>query len=398
MDNLASKIFLKGVLSMKREKLLTLIGTLCLILTLIAIPFTACTPEPTPTPTPEPTPTPTPTPTPPTEPIVLKFASYFVETVDSSLWNKYWCEEVARRSDGRIEFEYYWAGSLLEFKDLAPGTSKGVADVCYMAAGYTPDNFPLYTVVESVYKTTKVDAPARAVDKLVQTNPLLADEWERYNLKLLFSDICGPVIIGLCEKVDTLEDLQGVKVRSAGRMNKVLEKLGAAPVTMSSAELYEALQRGVIEGYSNTTISVTSGYSLYEVAPYVLDPLMGAYATCQTVMCLDTWNSLPTDIKDIITEVSGEMYEKQVEILMDFEDEHMQKLANAGVTLYVLSPDEARRWKDLVTPYIYDVYIDDMDSRGLPGREVMDEYTALVEKYEKESTYINAFDRLPTQK
>ena len=34
---------------MKRKKLLTLIGTLCLILTLVAIPFTACTPE-TPTP------------------------------------------------------------------------------------------------------------------------------------------------------------------------------------------------------------------------------------------------------------------------------------------------------------------------------------------------------------
>jgi len=44
---------------MKRKELLTLIGSLCLILALVAIPFTACAPEEvTPEPTPEPTPTP----------------------------------------------------------------------------------------------------------------------------------------------------------------------------------------------------------------------------------------------------------------------------------------------------------------------------------------------------
>jgi len=327
------------------------------------------------------------------KPIVLKFATYFPEVNTLAQFNVWWAKEIEKRTGGRVTFEYYWAGSLVKAPDLPTATARGICDVALMATGYTRAKFPITGTYEAVYITEKPDAACAAMSELLETQKVFRTEWESNNLRLLFFDMLGPNIYGFRKKVATLEELRGLKIRTAGRMTDITKRLGATAVSMSSAEIYEAMDRGLLDGYTNTSLASAATRSFPEVAPYMLDPGMGNYSCIETAMNLRTWNNLPSDIKNIIAQVSKEVLGKSVEIMMADEDRVMQKMhTDWKATLYVLSPEEAERWKALVVP-TYDGFIGELEKKGLPGKAVFDSYKALAKKYEKESVYTSTYDR-----
>lgn len=328
-----------------------------------------------------------------TEPIVLKFATFFPEVNTIAQFNVWWAKEIEKRTGGRVTFEFYWAGSLVKARDLAMATGRGICDVALMATGYTRANFPITGIYEAVYITEKPDAACRAMSELFETEEALRTEWKNNNLKLMFFDMLGPNIFGFRKKVRSLEELQGLKIRTAGKMTNVTKKLGATAVSMSSSEIYEAMDRGLLDGYTNTSLASAATRSFPEVAPYMLDPRMGNYACVETAMNLRTWNKLPSDIKDIISQVSKEVLGKSVEIMMADEDRVMKKMkTDWKATLYVLSADQVEKWKALVLP-THDEFIAELEKKGLPGKALFDSYKALTKKYEKESAYTSTYDR-----
>ncbi|MBN2031971.1 MAG: C4-dicarboxylate TRAP transporter substrate-binding protein [Deltaproteobacteria bacterium] len=327
------------------------------------------------------------------KPIVLKFASYFPEVNTISQANLWWAKEIEKRTNGRVTFEFYWAGSLVKAADLATATGRGICDVALLATGYTRAKFPITGIYEAVYITEKPDAACRAMSELFETNDVFNAEWRSNNLYLLFFDMLGPNIFGFKKKVEKLEDLRGLKIRTAGKMTDVTKRLGATAVSISSAEIYEGIDRGLIDGYTNTSLASAATRSFPEVAPFTLDPRMGNYACIETAMNLRTWNNLPPDIKDIMKQVSIEVLGKSLEIMVADENRVIEKMTTDWkATFYALSPDEAEKWKALVVP-LYDGYIKDLEDKGLPGKELFNSYRALAGKYEKESPYSQIYDR-----
>jgi len=327
------------------------------------------------------------------EPIVLRFASFLPEVNTISQYNVWWAKEIEKRTGGRVKFEFYWAGSLVKAPDLPTATGRGICDVTLMATGYTRAKFPLTGTYEVVYVTQKPDAACRAMSELFETHKAFQGEWQKNNLRLLFFDMLGPNIFGFRKKIENLEDLQGLKIRTAGRMTDVVKRLGATAVSMSSSEIYEAMDRGLLDGYTNTSLSSAATRSFPEIATYMLDPGMGNYSCIETAMNLRTWGQLPADIKEIISQVSKDVIDKSLEIMMTDEEESMEKMATKwNAILYTLTPDEAKRWKNLVVP-LYDGYVADLEDKGLPGKEVFNSYKSLSKKYEKESIYTNTYER-----
>lgn len=327
------------------------------------------------------------------DPIVLKFASYLPEVNTISQANLWWAKEIEKRSGGRVKFEFYWAGSLVKAADLATATGRGICDVALFATGYTRAKFPITGIYEAVYVTEKPDAACRAMSELFESNEVFKTEWKNNNLHLLFFDMLGTNIFGFKKKVSTIEELKGLKIRTAGKMTDVTKNLGATAVSISSSEIYEGIDRGLIDGYTNTSLASAATRSFPEVAPFTLDPRMGNYACIETAMNVTTWNKLPPDIRDIITKVSNEALDKSLEIMVADEDQVMEKMATSWkATLYALSPEEAEKWKALVVP-LYDTYVKELDEKGLPGKELFDAYRVLAKKYEKESPYTGTYVR-----
>lgn len=106
--------------------------------------------------------------------------------------------------------------------------------------------------------------------------------------------------------INSLEDFKGKKIRMAGLIQSQLaQAVGATPVTLATTEIYEALQRGVVDGAEYSSPAADEMLKINEVTKYWLTP--GWHQTSSvygSMINKDAWNSLPEDLKIIVEEAS----------------------------------------------------------------------------------------------
>ena len=162
----------------------------------------------------------------------------------------------------------------------------------------------------------------------------------------------------------TLEDMKGLKVRSAGGLaDKVLQNLGMVPVVMPASEAYEAAQRGVVDAI-NLTVTTSVSWKIYEVVPYQVRSDM-IHGMAVIVMNLGVWNKLPEDLQGIIHEASRDAEEWYAVEAGKWEEAAWSEMERLG-GMYVLPADEKARWREAVMP----VWEEFEAANGVPGKEI----------------------------
>lgn len=107
------------------------------------------------------------------------------------------------------------------------------------------------------------------------------------------------------KKITSLDDYQGMKIRTYGYWGKVVERMGASVVTLPGAELYQSLKTGVIDACEYSTPQINKDMHFYEVAKYVHYPALHSPA-CTYFLWVneESWQDLPTDLKAIVEEAA----------------------------------------------------------------------------------------------
>jgi TRAP-type C4-dicarboxylate transport system substrate-binding protein len=245
------------------------------------------------------------------------------------------------------------------------------------------------TVTQLGYITKAVDAPARAITELYKENEAFREQFADDNIKIMSFVAFSPNIMGSKMPIKKLEDLKGHKIRALGLLNTVVEKLGATPVAIPAPDLYEALNRGVVKGFTGFPLSSVHGFKLEEVTKYFLDYGYGNYLVMMIGFNKDRWNKLPETIKKTIQEVNEESIDLYMETYAKLEPKYVKPLKD-DCQFYVLPREEMKKWKDKVVPDIWNNWIEKNQKYG-DAEAFFDKYVDLVEKYEKDSTYKNPF-------
>jgi len=177
----------------------------------------------------------------------------------------------------------------------------------------------------------------------------------------------GPgIVLTVDTPVYTLEDMQGLVLRSTGVGAAIAEALGATGYAAAQGEAYELMSKGTIDG-SMTPMEPLLGWNQAEVVNYVTNCYEVAYTTdFFVVMNLDKWNELPGELQDIFTEVSEEWAEKHA-MLWTYYDKAAADyfLSFAGKEIIELSATEMARWVDAAA-VVKDTYMTDKTALGLP--------------------------------
>ena len=113
---------------------------------------------------------------------------------------------------------------------------------------------------------------------------------EKFNAKPLAVWPYGPQVFYCNATISSLDDFQGLKIRSyTSSMSTLIEALGATPVTMSFKEVYPALQRGLVDCAITSPTSGNTG-NWPEVTTHFL-PLGISWSVNAHFINLDKWNS-----------------------------------------------------------------------------------------------------------
>jgi TRAP-type mannitol/chloroaromatic compound transport system substrate-binding protein len=102
------------------------------------------------------------------------------------------------------------------------------------------------------------------------------------------------------KEINSVEDLQGLKMRIPGFAGEVLAKLGAKPTNIPPGELYTALERGTIDALEWVGPSLDLRMGFHKIAPYYYTGWHEPGAELQFLVNRKTFDSLPADLQEIL--------------------------------------------------------------------------------------------------
>lgn len=316
---------------------------------------------------------------------VLKTAENFPPTGITSEAKKWWADQVKQRTGGRVEIKFYWSASLSTWADMVKALQSGITDIGHTPSSYNPSVFPLYTLVDMAGNATDEWAGMKAAMELAFTDPYLKGQLEGLGLKAIQAHDSGAFYYGFKSPVTKIDDMKGKTIRSYGASFINLEKqVGLNPVFMSYADIYEALNRGTIDG-SGFTYQLSDSYKHQEVIKYVLEFNAGVVLGTMELFNLKVWNSLPADIQDVFIKLSNDYVNYFGQIMIDAENQIRQKWQAAGVTVTKLTPEDQAKRAEYVKK-AQDEYVAQV--AAMPGGEkapdVWANYQTLLKKYHDE--------------
>ena len=217
-----------------------------------------------------------------------------------------WAAKIAEATSGRITVEIFGGGALGSERDTLERIKQGAADITLTTPSLFEGMFPYVQMFQ---------LPLLGVrDGKIGTN-VLWDLYEEFpdiydnmfksqGLKALGIFTTDASLIGSTKDVRSVNDLKGLRMRcSAGPLTDVALLWNVAPVTLGQSEIYEAVEKNVIDGFFNVWPG-TYSFRLYEVCHYILDiPIF-----CNQLMILmglDQWNALSPELQDILMKNSG---------------------------------------------------------------------------------------------
>ncbi len=296
---------------------------------------------------------------------------------------KVWSDKVEAESNGRIKIQHFPSMQLGGTPpQLAEQVVDGVADIVWTLPGYTPGRFPSSEVFELPFIASDPEATSQAFYEYAEENML---ETELVGMHLLAAWVHGPGVIHSKEPIQTIEDLNGVKLRAPTRVtNEYFGELGATPIGMPVPAVPEALSKGVIDA-TVLPWEVTTSLKIAElVNNHTEFPDATLYvATMIFAMNEAKYESLPDDLKKVIDDNSGLAFSAFAGNVMAQGDEIGRKMAvDHGNNIIQLSPEQVEAWKAAGAP-VEENWIAEMDGKGMDGAAMVQQARDLIAKYTK---------------
>ncbi|MEM7529339.1 MAG: TRAP transporter substrate-binding protein [Pseudomonadota bacterium] len=291
-----------------------------------------------------------------------------------------WAKAVEARGSGGVEITLYPAQTLGRARDGYDNARDGITDIAWTVQGYTAGRFPLSQVMELPGLFDRAIVGSCAFQKLYESGALDAEYAETH---VLWVHTHGPGHIHTRKTpVTTLADLKGLKLRRpTAVIGKLLEELGAEPVGMPAPRIYEAAERGTIDGFLLPWQAVRV-FRVDELADHHTD--FGLYALAfVATMNKRAYEGLPPKLKAAIDAESGMKWALNAGRLYDKGDAQTRDAVLASGNLHQIAAAERADW-DAAATRAREAYLDELEALGLPGRATYAAALAFVEECREE--------------
>jgi len=112
------------------------------------------------------------------------------------------------------------------------------------------------------------------------------------------------------KQINTLDDLDGLKMRVPGLGGEVFSKLGVNPILLPAGEIYTALERGIIDATEWVGPYLDLKMGFYKVAPYYYSGWHEPGSILELTFNKDSWSKLSQEHQCIMQMASEEMNSK----------------------------------------------------------------------------------------
>jgi TRAP-type transport system periplasmic protein len=260
-----------------------------------------------------------------------------------------WIDRVNTGMKGVLRVNWVGGPEIMAAFNQPEAVRKGIFQIGFLPAAYYNGILPEADVISlSRYDFKKERQKGGIWDYMIEHH-------RKINMMPIGTWLYDPFYLYVKKPVTKLDDLKGLKMRTAAKYDKMMKKLGMVPITIEFGETYTALQRGVADGFGWPTIGPRD-WGWLESTKYVIDIPFYARQNCFILMNLDTWNKLPKEaqakLNDITVKFELDMkayFEKSIQA-------EKAEMARMGVKRIKLSPEETKKYLEIAD----DAFLDDL--------------------------------------
>ncbi|MGB6104341.1 MAG: TRAP transporter substrate-binding protein DctP [Pusillimonas sp.] len=289
--------------------------------------------------------------------MTIRLAHAFPESwVQSGQVDKWFAEEIGRRSDGKIKVRIFWSGSLARPKEIFDAVGKGGLAMGADAHGYYGTDLPVSSMTNALTGTLSWDSARQSSQinrEMFDMFPAMQEEWKELGIWPLYFNANSSFRIVCTSSIKSVEDIKDKKIRMFSAYHPTLWKsLGAVGVNVLPSEIYEGLQRGRLDcGFY--TYSLMKAAKIYEQAKYISSANFGSAVTWPVVVNYDTYfNKWPESVRKLVAEVAREAELRSVEVETKADLESLEFMKTHGATLVEFPVQEQEKLEEKVPDFI----------------------------------------------
>ncbi len=306
-------------------------------------------------------------------------------------------QRVKEMSGGRLQVQVYGGGEIVPPFGVFDAVSQGVAEIGHGAGYYWTGKVPsavFFTAVPYGFTADEASAWMHYGGGL----ELWRKAYAPFNLIPMAGGNSGVQMAGWFNReINSIEDLQGLKMRIPGLGGEVFTRAGGVAVTMPGGELYTSLQTGVIDATEWVGPYNDLAMGLHEVAEYYYYPgWQEPGPVLEFIVNKDAFGALPDDLQAIVEGAARA-------INQDMLDEYTARNNRALTELVEVHGVKLRRLPDDVIIALKQAAREAVEELAASDPMAAEAYASFREFYDgvknyhriSEQAYINARDLEP---
>ncbi|MEM8854137.1 MAG: TRAP transporter substrate-binding protein [Pseudomonadota bacterium] len=250
-------------------------------------------------------------------------------------------DRITALSGGRIKVDLYAAGELVPGRGVFDAVSEGTAEIYHAVPAYWGSKS------KGILLFGSQPFGLLAGEQFGWLNhgggQALYDEmYARFNLKPYLCGNSGPQWAGWFRNdINSVDDLKGLRFRTAGLAAEMATKLGMAVQSMGGRDMFQALQSGALDAGEFIGPWTDSALGFYQVAKNYYWPGVGEPSSAEECgINLEVFNNLPDDLKQAVAFAAESLYNP---VWTEYTTKHAEALrqlvANEGVVTKKLPDD-----------------------------------------------------------
>jgi len=284
-------------------------------------------------------------------------------------------ELVSQKTNGEFTMNVSYGG-LSKNRENLDGISIGAFEMAQFCAGYHRDKNRAITVLELPFLGVENLQQEVAVSNAVYSHPAAVEEMAQWNAKLLMTSPMPQYnLVGKGAPRDTLEKMEGMRVRATGGLGDAFKAVGAVPTSVTSSEAYQAMDSGVVDTVAFAQHAHLS-FGTINQADWWTANLNPGTVNCPVVVNIDAYEALTDAERAALDSSVGEAMDYYLENYGKLLKRWDEVLAEKNVQKVVISDAELAKFRAKAADPIRDAWVKEMEAQGIPGQELID----LVEK------------------
>jgi TRAP-type C4-dicarboxylate transport system substrate-binding protein len=285
-----------------------------------------------------------------------------------------WAQELAAKSNNRLTVRFFPSMQLGgRPPELYRQMLQGISDICFTLPGYTSNDFPMMALTELPGMASNAEDGTKKL--WAHFDRFLSREYQGAKPLMLWNSDTAS-IMSKAKPVRVLEDLKGMKVRTpSAAQSAQIEALGAIPIDMPAGQIYNALDRGVVDA-SQIPMSAALDFKLIEVARYFTINAPLGRSPFLVAMNRARYDKLAPDLRKLIDDTTGLSLSLKGAQTYDTQNTAAIEAAKKDRELIALSADEHKRWLQAFRPLI-NRKAEEGEKAGLPARGLLSSYGVL---------------------